>query len=186
MGRKLVIVVLLVAVVLTLCTATALARPSHGKPMMWQGNFNSLNGSVVSGHVKIWQYGNTLDVFIEVTGLDRGKAHLMGIHGIDGATAVAPPLSADVNGDGIISYAEGLPFFGPELVALTPTKKPDHRASIVYRQWISGAPLDAKNVALSTRVILIQGAFTHPSYTLTYYDPTIPVAIASLHRIGPK
>ena len=186
MGRKLVIVVLLVAVVLMLCTATAMGRPAHGKPMMWQGSFKSLNGSVVSGNVKVWQYGNSLDVFIEVTGLDRGKAHLMGFHGIAGGIAVAPPVSADVNGDGVISYDEGLPFYGPELVALTPIKKPDHRASIVYRQWISGSPLDANNVALSTRVILIQGAFTHPSYTLTYYDPTIPVAIASLHRIGPK
>lgn len=89
---------------------------------------NELNGSGVSGGALLIVNNSdtpdnllddTLTVVIAATGLEPDQIHIQHIHGEDGTDAVTPPPSADVDGDGFIELAEGLPFYKGILLNLT-------------------------------------------------------------------
>ncbi len=62
---------------------------------------------------------DTLTVVIAANGLEPDQIHIQHIHGEDGSNSVTPPLSADVDGDGFVELAEGLPFYKGILLNLT-------------------------------------------------------------------
>jgi hypothetical protein len=73
-----------------------------------------LNGSGVTGTVDLTLDGNTLVAGFHVVGLEANQTHLRHIHGHeDDHNATCPGLDRDTNGDGLISFAEGLPDYGP-------------------------------------------------------------------------
>lgn len=71
-----------------------------------------------TGTVELSQQGTRLDAHVMVQGLDGGL-HLAHIHGRKQAQAECPAASRDVNTDGLIDFAEGLPDYGPVKVTLS-------------------------------------------------------------------
>ena len=80
---------------------------------------NTLNGSGASGTATVTVNGNQATVDIQSAGLAAGAPHAQHIH--IGGQGVCPPASADTDGSGAISTAEGVPFYGDVQVALTTT-----------------------------------------------------------------
>ena len=80
---------------------------------------NSLNGSGASGTATVTVNGNQATVDIQSSGLTPGAPHAQHIH--IGGQNICPPASADTDGSGAISVAEGAPFYGPIAVPLTTT-----------------------------------------------------------------
>ena len=83
---------------------------------VFSAELNSLNGSGAEGHAMLRLKGNQLDIRINATGLVPNLVHAQHIHGV-GNSECPPPSAAGA--DGILSTAEGLPFYGPIVSSLT-------------------------------------------------------------------
>jgi hypothetical protein len=97
-----------------LLTATDLGRVT----------FTALNNSGVTGYAELARSGDSLTVRIAADGLDPNQAHIQHIHGriAEDGTAVdsnTPGAASDVDGDGFVELAEGLPQYGPILLNLS-------------------------------------------------------------------
>lgn len=81
--------------------------------------FTALNGSGVTGEaiVAYDTQSRTVTVAISASGLEPNQVHIQHIHGwADGRNATTPTLAQDVDGDGFIELAEGVPSYGPVLL----------------------------------------------------------------------
>ncbi|MFC9602292.1 hypothetical protein ACFTTN_02335 [Streptomyces niveus] len=86
----------------------------------YQIDLESLNESGATGAALVSFQGRKLTVKIEATGLVPGQPHAQHIHGsTDGHDFRCPDASADKDGDGIVSTAEGLPMYGDINISLT-------------------------------------------------------------------
>ncbi|WP_405401178.1 hypothetical protein [Streptomyces sp. NBC_01104] len=86
----------------------------------YQIDLAQLNDSGASGTALVSVEGDKLTVKIEAEGLVPGMPHAQHIHGsTDGHDFRCPDKSADKNGDGIITTAEGLPMYGDINISLT-------------------------------------------------------------------
>ena len=123
-------------------------------------------------HLKL--ENGVLRVKIRARGLEPNQVHMQHIHGMaNGSAAVCPPPAADVNGDSLISFPEGLPYFGPVLRGLTlqgltiyPTA--DSRGNVRYQATFSGAKLAAlqlRDVPLENRVVVLHGMTINGAYS---------------------
>ncbi|MGB3683156.1 MAG: hypothetical protein WA990_11800 [Rubrobacteraceae bacterium] len=83
----------------------------------YTAEIGELNGSGASGTAAVTVEGNQATVEIESAGLAPGAPHAQHIH--IGGQNVCPPASADTDGTGTISVAEGQPFYGDIQVSLT-------------------------------------------------------------------
>ncbi|WP_405778580.1 hypothetical protein [Streptomyces sp. NBC_00859] len=114
---------------LTLGVATpSLARSAHTAhtgvvakaPKAYQIDLSELNDSGASGTAMLSVEGTRLTVKIEAHGLVPGQPHAQHIHGsTDGHDFHCPTASADKNGDGIVTTAEGIPDYGNIHISLT-------------------------------------------------------------------
>jgi hypothetical protein len=82
---------------------------------------HTLNRSGVTGVATLTLDGSTLTVHVVASGLEPNRTHMQHIHAIDQGNSTCPTIAADTNHDGIISFAEGLPNFGPVRLPLTVT-----------------------------------------------------------------
>lgn len=86
----------------------------------YQIDLESLNDSGATGAALVSFEGKKLTVKIEASGLVPGQPHAQHIHGsTDGHDFRCPDASADKDGDGIVSTAEGLPQYGDINISLT-------------------------------------------------------------------
>lgn len=85
----------------------------------YQATLGALNDSGASGTGMVTLDGDQATVTVEVDGVLAGSPHAQHFH--IGAQGVCPPASADTDGDGIISVAEGAPFYGSIGASLTTT-----------------------------------------------------------------
>lgn len=86
----------------------------------YQIDLESLNDSGATGAALVSFQDRKLTVKIEATGLVPGQPHAQHIHGsTDGHDFRCPDASADKDGDGIVSTAEGLPMYGDINISLT-------------------------------------------------------------------
>jgi Cu/Zn superoxide dismutase len=107
------------AIALPLAAAAVAAPANAGSPRV--GQFSADLAKVNSdgtGHVDLTERGTQLQVHLTVNGVDGG-IHLAHIHGIKQAMNECPSLAADVDGNGLIDFAEGLPSYGPVQVTLS-------------------------------------------------------------------
>ncbi len=104
-------VLLVVAMALSLSTA-ALAQGTT-----YTADLDPLNSSEASGSAEVMVDGNMVIVTIESSGMSPNLPHAQHIH--IGGENVCPPMSADDNGNGLISTPEGKPFYGGIEVSLT-------------------------------------------------------------------
>lgn len=120
---------LAVPAALSLAAATpALAHDGHhsgaskagSADQTYQINLEPLNKSGSQGTALLSLDGTKLTVKIEAKGLVPGQPHAQHIHGsTDGHDFHCPDASADKNGDGIVTTAEGLPAYGDINISLT-------------------------------------------------------------------
>ncbi|MFD6417758.1 hypothetical protein [Streptomyces sp. NPDC060194] len=86
----------------------------------YQIDLEPLNSSGASGTALVSLDGTKLTVKIEADGLVPGQPHAQHIHGsTDGHDFRCPDASADKDGDGIVTTAEGLPQYGDINISLT-------------------------------------------------------------------
>jgi hypothetical protein len=174
--RRLIIPALIVLVLAVPALASARAGTT------FSAQLHELNGSGASGSAIVTVSGTTLTIHIVATGLENG-AHLRHIHGgaetTSGGSSVqsskCPTPQRDVDGDGIISVAEGVPDYGPVMVNIgnfaTSTGSIDETLTFPnFNQAV--LPLDK-------RAIVLHG-MTGPNG----YDPSIPIVCGQLHAQG--
>lgn len=109
--------------------APALAHAGHGSAttsaasgQTYQINLEPLNKSGSQGTALVSVDGTKMTVKIEAKGLVPGQPHAQHIHGsTDGHDFHCPDASADKDGDGIVTTAEGLPSYGDINISLTTT-----------------------------------------------------------------
>ncbi|MDK3255836.1 hypothetical protein [Blastococcus capsensis] len=106
--------VALAAAAFPLLTATSALAAHDGS---YQADLGSLNDSGVTGTGMVTLEGDQATVTVEANGVLAGSPHAQHFH--IGAQGVCPPASADSDGDGIISTAEGQPFYGMIGTSLT-------------------------------------------------------------------
>lgn len=133
-----------------------------------------LNGSGVSGMATIELTGDMLDVHLQASGLTPDMEHMQHIHGFveTNQNSVCPPMSADTNGDGLISLVEGIPFYGPVLVPFTPYPVADAMGRV---DFMNSYAITKAARPLQNNVIVLHGMYVNG-----VYDPTIPVACGQL------
>lgn len=101
---------------LTLLTAV----PASAQDSAHQIDLRQLNGSQATGTAMVSVEGTKLTVKVEAQGLVPGQPHAQHLHGsTDGRDFHCPSASADKNGDGVVSTAEGLPSYGDINISLT-------------------------------------------------------------------
>ncbi|MEU3832991.1 hypothetical protein [Streptomyces microflavus] len=108
-------------------TVPALAHEGHpagttkaAEGDTYQIDLEQLNDSGASGAALVSLEGDKLTVKIEAQGLVPGQPHAQHIHGsTDGHDFRCPDKSADKDGDGIVTTAEGLPTYGDINISLT-------------------------------------------------------------------
>ncbi|MCP9201360.1 hypothetical protein MKO06_15730 [Gramella sp. GC03-9] len=131
--------------------------PNNGaKAKTYTVNFGELNGSGVSGMAELVLDGANLTVRISASGLEPG-AHAQHIHGFveDKRNSKCPPESADTDGNGLISVAEGAPFYGGILLSLTPFPEADENGDLEYEMTFEDVTKDL--TPLQNKAIVLHG-----------------------------
>jgi hypothetical protein len=168
-------------------------------------------GSNVSGKAELTLTGRMLSVDLEARGLTPNEPHAMHIHGLLDRVNECPPASADVNtgdpiggeqilgtSDGLISLAEGDPFYGPIDVSFTNSgdtsaasglalerfASADSAGNLSYHRDITVTKGVAKN--LSKLHIVVHGTDLpsdddHSSLS-SLFEATLPVACGNITR----
>lgn len=153
-------------------TATEQQDPSYargGAEKIYHVDLGTLNNSGVSGTATLTLDGTELTVTIHATGLEADSLHLKHIHGAaeHKGNATCPPPSADGDGDGLVSFAEGLPFYGPVMLDLLPFTTTDGSLDIVQTFAVDAQALGP----LQNRTIVLHGLTVNGVYNLS-----LPVA----------
>jgi hypothetical protein len=146
------------------------------KAKYYTADLSALNNSGVSGTAELVLEGNELTVTINATGLVPDMVHPQHIHGFkeDNRNAKCPPASADEDGDGLVELGEGLPFYGPVLLALDPfPTAPDGEISFV--ETYNVGDLEFPVTPLQNRVIVLHGKNVEGEYVAT-----LPVACGQI------
>ncbi|HEB60714.1 MAG TPA: hypothetical protein ENJ06_02715 [Phycisphaeraceae bacterium] len=142
---------------------------------------NTLNNSGVHGVATVTLKGDTLAVTIHATGVEAGKPHPQHIHGAtDGTPASCPDLTADTDGDNLVSVGEGMPSYGPIILPMTPFQTAEDGTIDYHQKFKLG-----KDVALTADVL---GPLHHRTIVLHglsisgEYVPTMPIACGRLKQ----
>jgi hypothetical protein len=99
-------------------TATQ-AATAGGDDDEYRGTLRMLNHSGVHGKVKLDAENGKVEVKLRARGLEPMQVHMSHIHGKgDNHQATCPKMKDDVNDDGVLTFAEGLPAYGPVMVGL--------------------------------------------------------------------
>lgn len=99
----------------------AAAQQASTSSRTYVADLAMLNDSGAEGTATLTVRGTQLTVEIQATGLSPNLPHAQHLHGDFDKEYVCPPPSADTDGDGFISVAEGVPFYGGIQVSLTTT-----------------------------------------------------------------
>jgi hypothetical protein len=170
--------VLVILILLLGTVTTAFAHPinaDHNQKSQnteFKATLHPLNRSGVHGKAKLTLEGDQLTVEMEVKGFESNQTHAQHIHGISGQVATCPTPAADTNGDHIVDFSEGLPYYGPVILPLTPfSTTPDGTEH--YKATFTIDPATIGNLA--TRVIVLHGLTVNDSYV-----GSLPVACGSI------
>jgi len=142
----------------------------------YEVEFVALNNSGVIAEAEIEIIGrNRIEVNIEASGLEAGKIHPQHIHGHNDAfqNSSCPGLVANVNDDKIISVGEGLPFYGPIVLPLTPFNTVESDGTLDYKQ-VFEVDYDFFET-LENRTIILHGGTVDGEYV-----PSLPVACGEI------
>ncbi len=119
----------------------------------FKADVGTLNNSGVTGTVllDLSDDEKTLTVTTTATGLEPNQTHVQHIHGLFSGGAVAdsmtPTLANDLDGDGFIELAEGLPAYGPIILPLASIITPDGNTSVTTTYDLTDPSIFGKNPA---------------------------------------
>lgn len=167
--KRFALVLALLGVLLGVPAAVSARSSTH----VYMVNLHELNHSGVSGHVILLELDGSLTAFVIARGLVPNEVHMQHIHGFADKQATCPtPVEADANHDGIITFAEGLPFYGPVVVPLTPYPTASAHGTVLFRNTFS--TIDN----LDEYVVVLHGLTVNGQY-----DMTLPVACGAIHQL---
>ncbi|MGI5326063.1 hypothetical protein [Actinomadura nitritigenes] len=151
--------------------ASAGGGPVGEGTVTYQARLRPLNHQTGSGRLTLRLRGSTATITERYTGLaatldGRPYPHLQHIHG--GARGMCPPASADRNGDGVVSTAEGRPYYGPIQATLsvkgditpqggTNLKIAPKGASVRYERTITLSPAAVASLHKGIAVVVVHG-----------------------------
>lgn len=168
------------AVALACVTAAALPAQAHTTPH--PARLTELNDSGVTGHVNVLQKHGQVRVNLTGHGLEAGQVHAQHIHGFAGSDQEArcPTLDLDQDGDGLISFSEGLPAYGPVAITLGADEPAGDAVSYsrAFTETDAGEPVSELG-ELSDYVVIVHGRTVGGEYV-----PSLPVACAELNTAG--
>jgi hypothetical protein len=186
MKKQYIISIMFVAIVL-LGLSMASETSAQRKVRPFVVDLQPLNNSGVSGtaHLELDREQGQLTVVIEATGLEADRTHAQHIHGFSGdepENSTCPTLAADADGDGLVSVGEGLPNYGPVLLALQPFTTAPGGVIDFMATYSDLSNLDPVN-ALQNRSIVIHGLSVDGNYI-----GSLPVACGQIRPEprGPK
>lgn len=147
---------------------------------VYRVSLSPLNGSDVRGTATLTVTGQDLVVQLQAVGHVPDMTHAQHIHGFaDGtdATCPAPEVAGD---DGVLTFAEGLPFYGPVQLVLTPFPTPPNSAgAIQYRASFAGADLAFQPSDLELKTMVLHGDFVGGEFV-----GSLPVACGVVERVN--
>jgi hypothetical protein len=161
-----------------LATGPAVAAPQAA--VVSHGSLTPLNHSGVKGTVTLVERNGQIRANLQASGLEPMAMHMQHIHGFgDGTQATCPSMSL-AGADGVLSFAEGLPAYGPVQVTLGHDVTDGGRLaySRTFASTDAGASVDSLG-ALRQYVIVVHGLTNSGSF-----DPSLPVACAVLTTHG--
>ena len=150
--RKTLAVLASAGAAVSLTAAPALAAHEGST---YSAQLRELNGSGATGDasLQVSEDGETMTLRVNATGLDLDFAHAMHIHGIyDGdlsdapdagtfSSSACPDMSADANGDGVLTVVEGVPAYGEVLVSLTTSGDTSASSGLAVDRFPSGTSI---------------------------------------------
>ena len=179
MTRRMLACMLAVPFAALTVAAPAAAAPSGDKAMVGkskgaevhQVRLTELNDSGVTGKAVLVQKDGTLRVKLHARDLVPSMLHPQHIHGLEGSTnATCPPPSA-AGDDRVLTLVDGLPFYGPVLLPLTPFPMAD-KGTINYHETFE---VDGDLADLSDEAIVVHGGYVDGEYVAT-----LPVACGEI------
>lgn len=171
------------AVLASALTAAALAvLPAAAAPsndhaaVVSHGTLMELNDSGVQGTVTLIERNGQIRANLDASGLEPMQMHMQHIHGFsDGVQATCPDMSL-AGADGVLSFGEGLPAYGPVKVTLGHDMVAGGtlQYSRTFATTDAGDPVGTLG-SLDQYVIVVHGLTTGGAF-----DATVPVACAVL------
>lgn len=177
----LAMILLLALSMVFVSAASAAHKPKLEKWRVYSAALDSLNNSGVDGQATVYWRQGTTTVHIYAEGLEPGQSHLQHIHGFEGVTtdAVCPPPTA-AGDDGILSLADGLPYYGPIMLPLDLSDgsfpMPNACNEEHYMRTFSG---QEALLPLRLRTVVLHGMTIGGTY-----DATLPVACGEFEYVG--
>ena len=161
--------------------ATSFSRLDNSpSAQVFRVRFDPLNSSGVKAEATLQMTGDNLTVTLDAVGRVPEHIHPQHIHGFTSSTSTCPTASNDTNGDGIISFAEGLPSFGPVQVDLQPYPTPANTAgSTHYRVTFAAANVPFTAADLTNKTMVLHGDFVGSAY-----DASLPVACGRVEAVN--
>lgn len=151
--------------------ASAGGGPAGAGTVTYQARLRPLNHQTGSGRLTLRLRESTATITEQYSGLaatldGRPYPHLQHIHG--GARGMCPPASADRNGDGVVSTAEGRPYYGPIQATLsvkgditpqggTDLKNAPKGSSVRYERTITLSPAAVASLHKGIAVVVVHG-----------------------------
>jgi hypothetical protein len=176
-GIALRIGILLTAALTALGVAAlpAAAAPSNDRAaVVSHGTLMQLNDSGVQGTVTLVEHNGQIRANLRASGLEPMQVHHQHIHGFgDGTQATCPDMSL-AGDDGVLSFADGLPAYGPVVVTLGHDMADALQYSRTFTQTDAGNPVSTMG-SLDQYVVVVHGLTVAGAF-----DPTLPVACAVL------
>ena len=121
-----------------------------------------------------------LTVTLDAVGRVPDHIHPQHIHGFAAQTSTCPTAANDTNGDGTITFAEGLPAFGPVQVDLLPYPTPANAAGATHYRLTfvaNDVPFPASD--LTQKSMVLHGDFFGGSYVAN-----LPVACGRVEAVN--
>ena len=147
---------------------------------VYRVDFDELNNSGVKAQATLQAIDGNLVVTLDAVGRVPQHIHPQHIHGFTTQASACPTASNDTNHDGIITFAEGLPTFGPVQVDLQPYPTPINTAGATHYHVTfvaSQVPFDPS--ALTEKTMVLHGDFVGANY-----DASLPVACGPVQAVN--
>jgi hypothetical protein len=163
-------------------TRSALRANLDNAPMtqVYRVDFDELNQSGVKAHATLQVSGGNLVVTLDAVGRVPEHIHPQHIHGFTAQTSTCPTAANDTDHDGVITFAEGLPAFGPVQVDLQPYPSPTNSAGATHYHATfiaSQVPFDPSE--LTRKTMVLHGDFVGGSYVAS-----LPVACGPVRVVN--
>jgi hypothetical protein len=163
-------------------TRSALRANLDNAPItqVYRVDFDELNQSGVKAHATLQVSGGNLVVTLDAVGRVPEHIHPQHIHGFTAQTSTCPTAANDTDHDGVITFAEGLPAFGPVQVDLQPYPSPTNSAGATHYHATfiaSQVPFDPSE--LTRKTMVLHGDFVGGSYVAS-----LPVACGPVRVVN--